>query len=273
MENVFLWLWQQAPGILITIIASIAIGYFFHRQSKKSKALGYETISLNLVQGRTSGVPDLDVLYKGEPIQRLTLTKVAIRNTGNDVVMVEDMAPSDKLALHMRGEGLLLPGAARVEQVTSAANGVSLELSVDGTHADVRFDYLNPGDGAVLRLYHTGPPKGSLVVTGTIMGGSPIDYRRLIAMASPHLFREMLKLRRIPEMGAMALIPICLFGLIAFFLSGGGAGSSVPADNLWMVFLVIIGALMSGVSGGISMASNSRSKPKPRKGFESFLLD
>lgn len=150
------WVW----GIITT--ASLLIGIYGVRKSRRSKRLSYATRSVEMVKEKVATFPRLSVSYDGQPVERLSATKMLILNTGQSVIRQEDIAPSDPLRAVVDEPGTIL--RAFLGRQIGKANRVRVSAS------DLQFDYLAPGEGCLLSVLHTA--KGSPRFGGTLIGGA-----------------------------------------------------------------------------------------------------
>ena len=109
---------------------------------------------------------EVEVRYRGTPIPRLISSTVWIWNAGKKTVRSADIVAHDPLQFHFCGEVLNV----RIRKVTREVIRITADTPGE-MQETVRcgFEFLDPGDGCVLEVLHTGSdevPK----CTGTIIG-------------------------------------------------------------------------------------------------------
>ena len=62
----------------------------------------YANRSINIVEDLVSRFESLKMLYSGQPIKNLTVTKTAFWNGGRDTIKGEDVASADPLSVHVK---------------------------------------------------------------------------------------------------------------------------------------------------------------------------
>jgi hypothetical protein len=113
----------------------------------------------------------LVITYNGRALDGLSLTKVMIWNAGRGSVVGNDIARTDPLTVKVGDDAEILTHS--IEYSSSQAVSPIIENTAQGV-VRVAFDVLNPTDGFVIGLVHTGGPGATAVVSGTVR-----DVRRL----------------------------------------------------------------------------------------------
>ena len=152
-----------AVGIVIGVIATVAVAYVF----KSRPRLAAKANTSELV-GPNSALPtEIAFLFRGVPVPKVTLSKVAIWNSGNTTLKGDQIVASDPLRIVVSEGGSILE--TTIPARTRKANDVVCGLRADTTNElECRFDFLDPGDGVVIQLIHTGTD--SVRVVGTFRG-------------------------------------------------------------------------------------------------------
>lgn len=160
-------------GIIITVVAL----YF----SRKVKRLGYSRRSFNLVRKNRSSLSSLEVRFNGRQVQALTITKVLIWNTGTEAIRSSDLAPKEKLRLSMSGSAELLES----EIIQSNSESCNWRLGeLEEKEQVIEFDFLDPADGIVLQVAHTGISSRALNLNGQIVGKGKITEKQRGGLSS-----------------------------------------------------------------------------------------
>lgn len=174
----------------IITIASLLIGIYSIKASKKYKFLEHysETTKLFYLEDRDNS--DLHLYYKNREIPNLAITNVAIWNAGDKAIKDDDMAEpvafcfDNKETIDNKNEeniNSILD--ARIIGVTQTAN--CIELSHKNGHlCKACFKYLNTGDGFVVQIVHTGSPFSLRIKTNVI------DEKRKASVLKQHFRRD-----------------------------------------------------------------------------------
>ena len=109
---------------------------------------------------------EITVQYRENPIPRLTSSTVWMWNSGKKTVRGADIVAHDPLQLHFGGEIL----DVRIKKVSRGVLRIAADTPEEiGGIVRCGFEFLDPGDGGVLEVLHTGPAKEPKY-TGTIVG-------------------------------------------------------------------------------------------------------
>ena len=120
-----------------------------------------------MISGGKAVFPDgVEVRYQEKPVPRLTSSTVWIWNAGKKTVKGSDIVKHDPLRLRFGGEILNV----RIRKVSRDV----VKIKADTPEEDRKtvccgFEFLDPGDGGVLEVLHTGSAEAPKC-TGTIMG-------------------------------------------------------------------------------------------------------
>lgn len=148
---------------LIGIIVGVILAFSFRPRPR----LATQVTTLQLVQGPDSVLRNqIEFLFRGEKVPKVTMSRVAIWNCGNRLIRGDQIVSSDPLRIvTSEGSNIL---EVTVFTRTREVNDISCVLRQDKSNeAECRFDYLDSGD-AVIQLIHTGDDK--VMVTGTLRG-------------------------------------------------------------------------------------------------------
>lgn len=149
---------------LVLAVGSIWLTFYLDRKNKTVRRIAFRTASLGLRNWGT---------VSGRPVTALT---VALWNAGTLEIRKADLTPHEPLTVRVADGSEIF--AARVRTMSRPANNIAItsgpEFGAYAAKATVEFDYLNPGDGAVLEIVFAGRPYTDLLVEGALIGiGSP----------------------------------------------------------------------------------------------------
>lgn len=162
--------WFALLSFLIAIIGVIMAIFFYYR-SKKVKSPCYAIESINVVKDLESKIDSLEVLYDGKPVKNLTVTRIAFWNAGKDTINSEDIPTAKPLIVSIEGGGKILD--AKILKTINPINLLSISTSDDQLSSNIKFEYLDKGDGAIFQFIHTDINDKNMVVDGLIKGVGP----------------------------------------------------------------------------------------------------
>ena len=205
---------------IVGIIIAIALAFFFASRPKIST----QANTLDLV-GPNAVLPhEIEFVFRGKKVPQVTLSKIAIWNSGNTTIKGDQIVDSDPLRI-LVSEGNVLE--TKILHRTREVNDFSLALDpLTDNQIKCRFDYLDVGDGALIQIIHTGTDKVSVIGTlrgipkGVLQVGNP--YKKKSHKAD--------KLSRF-QAKVLSLISL-LFGII--FSIAAISGAVVP-QQYWPV--------------------------------------
>lgn len=154
-----------AVGIIGTLLT---IRYGMLRQMR------YRCRSFCLIFGFVNKLPGLDVRYQGfgQSVENVTVSKVVLWNAGRGTIQKGDVLAKDNLRIKIDSRDEILE--VDVVQQKNSKNGFERTLSQDRKSATIRFEFINPSEGAVIQVVHTGTKSSDLTIEGTIKDVGPI---------------------------------------------------------------------------------------------------
>jgi hypothetical protein len=113
----------------------------------------------------------VNILYKGDKINNLSVSKVAIWNAGKDAIRNTDIANKDKLRIEIDEEYKILE-CELLHQINKA-NDFKLKRISDNIF-EIDFDYFNYNEGIIVLVYHTAIIENSLNIKGSFVDAEKI---------------------------------------------------------------------------------------------------
>jgi|SRR5882672_4818901 len=183
----FLKLLENNPKLnlvfLFLAIFSICFSAFLYFRSKREKLPVYNKKTFNLIRNQIATIKGLRVTFEGKAVNDLTLTQVALWNTGKQTINSEDVAPAEPLRIVISDNHEILQ--AEIKYARTKANNFLIELDRENQCVLINFDYLDTNDGVAISIYHTGSSDEDVTLLGTIKGV------REIRLAKSERFRLM----------------------------------------------------------------------------------
>ena len=155
--------WVGSALGVIGIVSAIIMAFLFRSRSR----IRAQVNSLQLL-GHNHVLPkELEFVFKGTRVPNVTLSHVAIWNMGNTTLRRDQIVASDPLRIVTSAGSTVLE--VTILQRTRDVNDFSCAVRLTATNeVECGFDYLDPRDGVLVRLIHTGDEK--VRVVGTLRG-------------------------------------------------------------------------------------------------------
>lgn len=156
-------------GLAIGVLG-IILAYVFYKNSKPVRLLAVGTRSFPVISKRAESIADLDVRLKGQPASTISLTYLAIWNAGTESLRRQDIPAGEPLMVRAQDGVKIL--SATLAEATRTTNQVAIgAVNENQASVPVAFEFLNPGDGALIHVVHSGVGKSDLQVVGSLIGG------------------------------------------------------------------------------------------------------
>ncbi|MCM1565126.1 MAG: hypothetical protein FNP40_10855 [Dehalobacter sp. 4CP] len=157
-------------------ILSLILGIIFFIKSKKTKNPKVQIRSINLLRDSVEKFNGLQILYNGNKIPNVTVTKIALWNDGKDTINNSDIASADPLLIKCKDDYLILE--AKIIYTKKESNDVKLHQIEQGKSYAIEFDYLDFEEGAVIQVLHTGNSSNDIQFCGTIKSAGKVNTRK-----------------------------------------------------------------------------------------------
>jgi hypothetical protein len=149
-------------------LVGIVLAVVFYRRSKTRAAMSFQTRGERLVGAAAILSTSIEVRHRGRVIPQLTKTIMVLWNSGNVTIDGSANVGADPMRICVGDDSEVL--SAEVERTTRAVTQIrpSLDRAKQG-QVLLDFTFLDPGDGAIITVLHTGQYRGG-IVAGTIKG-------------------------------------------------------------------------------------------------------
>lgn len=154
-------------GVLLTIV--------FYLRAKKEKIPCFEISSNTILEKLHKSLDGLEVHYKGEAQERITITKVAFWNDGKETIDRNHLVEKDSLRLICPLSAKILD--IRIVKSSAESNFVQIDNPVsdkDVTYYPLNFEYLDNKDSFIIQIVHTGNSHECFDIKGKIKGVNEI---------------------------------------------------------------------------------------------------
>jgi len=150
-------------------LTGIVLAIFFYFKSRSIRRIVYLKRSFSLLGKSTTSLDNFSASYQGKELSSLRASKIMLWNCGNTTISKTDIANSEKLSINLPNENRILE--SRVLSASNKSNEVTLNLDNENSSTIIEFEYLDPGQGLVVSILHTGYER-QIDVKGIIKGGS-----------------------------------------------------------------------------------------------------
>ena len=153
MTEIFSFFNQGWVGSVIGL-AGLLSAFWLYWQSRIGPVLSFQHNGATLIGGTDAAFPDeVQVTWRGVEVERITVTWLWFWNSGKKSVQGSDIVVSDPLTIKPGGRIL----KARVVRQSRPVIGTVLGIASENRRsASLKFDFLDPGDGVLLEVLHTG---------------------------------------------------------------------------------------------------------------------
>ncbi|WDO14531.1 hypothetical protein MH928_07495 [Flavobacterium sp. WW92] len=151
-------------------LAGFILAFVFYFKAKNIKKVNYFIHSFNLINEDISSLEGLEVIYKGKKFKNLTISKIAIWNSGNITIDKSDIVELDKLKISSV-ENVEIFDVEILSQVESTNNFI---IDKNENFIEIVFDYIDPNQGCSIKIYHTGEGSSDILIDGKIKGAGQI---------------------------------------------------------------------------------------------------
>lgn len=160
---------------LVIGLLGIVLAIIFYVKSKRKKTLTYEIYGYNVINEYQSKIKNLEIKYKKKPIENLSLSKIAIWNSGNVTINRDEIVELSPILIKMKNEEEILD--IKLIKQTENSNNFKLIKNINSWKVD--FDYIDKNEGCLLGIVHTGNLFDDIQLNGKIKGGKIIVNEQL----------------------------------------------------------------------------------------------
>ena len=173
---------------LVLAISGIVFTIYYYYKSKKVKIPTYVVRTINLVREKIQKIETVQILYSGEKINNLSISKIAFWNEGRETINFKDVAKSNSLRVVIEKEFNILD--CEVLYQKNPANDFNVKVSEDNKRIDISFDYFDFEEGIVLQIFHTGNANSDIKMTGSFKSVNQIKRKEFSNSILPKFFTK-----------------------------------------------------------------------------------
>lgn len=164
-------------GIIGTLLGIIGLitGYIFYRKSLRLKEPCFIIVSNNLIVDNITNLNGLEILFKNQRVQTLTVSKVLFWNHGFDTIEKGDIVLSDPLRIEASPDVQILDTS--IVQTNNPSSKFLLKRNAKKSSVELIFDYLDKDNGVIIQVIHTGKSSNNINFMGKIKGANLIDLK------------------------------------------------------------------------------------------------
>ena len=207
------------------IVFGFVTSYVFYIFQKRRRELCWSIDSVNLIEGNSSLFEKLDIQYGGQKIENLTVSKIVLWNNGNETIDGKDIAIPPIILPRDEANTKILD--AKIIKASTIGNGFEIHQKPDNEFLAMQFDYLDPQQGAVIQVIHTGVSLLPLMIHGEVKGVKKIQFKskRLdFGSQIPRLFTYF--------------YAITLIGFLVLF-AYQSISTKIPFTSDWTIWLLL----------------------------------
>lgn len=158
--------WFSSLLTIITFIIALILAIYFFIKSRNLKKISLYSEYDSILDEKPSVLSDsVDIFFQGKKIERLNKTKIYFWNSGNQTIYKKDIENIDPPKLYANEKVDIL----QLNIINKTREVINPRLSLDMGSNFLMFDFLDPKDGLVMEILHTGKQE-DIKFEGTIIG-------------------------------------------------------------------------------------------------------
>jgi hypothetical protein len=162
---------------VVSILLNIILSILLHLRGKRERLPSYAMLSTGVIRDIKS-LEDLQVLYRSQQVENVTVTNLMFWNAGSDTI--SDGVTVQPLRIRAK-VGCRILNAKKVQE-NNAPSQFDVVRNDDGS-SEVRFKYVDKNQGVVVQVVHDGKSGHDLELTGAFMRAPKLLRREIDASA------------------------------------------------------------------------------------------
>lgn len=152
----------------LTSIVLLLLGCVLNEiQNKYQGEMLYLCRNERLITPNKIGNQDIQILYKKQPIESLSVAKLLIVNNTKQALKNTDLS-KEGFVIKTQGDGKIL--RIDLQNSTDTSNVYELPIEANKKTVSVKFHHLNPGDSWLFQVFHTGKSSDDLLCSCSAAG-------------------------------------------------------------------------------------------------------
>ncbi len=160
---------------LIIGVVGLSLAIYFQITSIRKKEPCWAVRSVNLIEGYSSKLNELKIIFKEIQIENLTISRILFWNKGKDTIERGDIETINKLRIEAENGIDFLD--AKILAINNQSNQCEVKIANKGNCVNILFDYLDQKQGFVAQVVHTGKSSQDIHIVGDIKGVESIQNR------------------------------------------------------------------------------------------------
>lgn len=167
ISNALLFLKENPYSWAIILLITLSISLISILVGIKKKKLLFVIDSNVLISKKESTIDDLSIEYKGNPIDSLSVSKIALVNIGRSTITSSDVAIAAPLRITVTQDCQIFSSEILLASTESNLFVIS---TINPNTVQIDFDYVDKKEGVLLQIIHSGSIS-SLECHGIVKGG------------------------------------------------------------------------------------------------------
>lgn len=251
-------------NIVLFLAASVLAIYLYYK-SKAHPKISYDCKEVSLIGSyQANFARDLEVIFQGKKVNRITITQFVIWNSGNTTINQDQLVDKDHFRIDLQSNNQILK--TQILKTTRDVNSANIAIASEKS-AEIDFIFLDPGDGFTIEITHAGK-LGELKVAGTIKG-MPLGIKKYESSELLDRFIDKLpfpsELVKSFTFIVLAIIMIASLTIYEIYYGSGTYLQKSPDKNDSALSIVL--AILSGLAGMLAgfLTTHRKKRPYPAK--------
>jgi len=155
--------------LAVCTVAGFAFGIYQLMKSKKKMQFAYLKKANTIIASGKSVIDGLGITYKGQTVDNLSVTKLAVWNCGNDVINQKEDIVTERPLKIVSGDSCTRILECNIIKESEATDKFEISRCT-GDEAIISFDYAATKEGVIIQVIHTGESK-NIYLDYKIKGG------------------------------------------------------------------------------------------------------
>lgn len=160
--------------LALATIGSLAYAVYCQHINKPKKGIVASIQTVGIVKQQPSKIEGLHIVFKDKEVDNVCVSRIAIWNSGNQTILDSDIVSEKPITVALCNDSQILN--AEISEISDETNKFSI-ISISNSFVSLAFDYIDPEEGVVITVTHTGTSQ-DLSIGCKIKGGLPVKIVR-----------------------------------------------------------------------------------------------